>query len=77
MQQFAIRDPRNGKYCRKGSRSTSGEDEEPHDLFTRKQSIKSSIGQKRSSPYRDNDDVEYEIVPVSVSVDDDAEIETY
>ena len=76
MEHYAIRDPRNGKYCRKGARKSRGKDEDPHDLFTRKSSIKSSISQKKNYGHR-NEDVEYEIVPVIVTVDEDSEIETY
>lgn len=76
VEHYAIRDPRNGKYCRKGGRKTRGKDEDPHDLFARKSSIKSSISQKKTYG-RQNEDVEYEIVPVVVSVDEEGEIETY
>jgi len=76
FQQYAIRDPRNGKYCRKGARKTRGKDEEPHALFIRIGQIKTSITHKKNYGW-ENENVEYEIVPVRVNPVEDAEIQTY
>jgi len=74
MNHYAIRDPRNGKYCAKGGRNSRGTHEEPHDLFYGKGGVKSSISQKKRYGFDPAD--EYEIIPVDVSVNED-EVETY
>lgn len=74
MDHYAIRDPRNGKYCKGGGRDAKGRHDEPHALFYGKGGAKASISQKKTYG-RDPAD-EYEIVPVSVTMNED-QIETY
>lgn len=74
MDHYAIRDPRNGKYCKGGERDAHGRHDEPHHLFYGKGGTKSSISQKKR--YGRDPAEEYEIVPVEVTVDED-NIETY
>jgi len=75
MDHYAIRDPRNGKYCKDGGTDARGRHDEPHILFYGKGGVKSSISQKKRYG-RDPAD-EYEIIPVNVTVEDEDEIETY